>query len=140
MKREKTIKKELRQARVFSEEIRKSVVRDIETGKSTVLQASRELGVVTATIYRWLNKYSRYLKSNKRLIVEDQGEAYRTKELEIKLREFEAVIGRKQMEIDYLNKLIEIAEQELGIGIKKNSNTQPLDGSGQKRGDNTDIR
>lgn len=46
-------------------------------------------------------------------------ELYRSKELEKKAAELEAVTGRKQMEIEYLNKLIDIAGQDLGIDLKK---------------------
>ena len=46
------------------------------------------------------------------------------------MRELEGMLGRKQIAIDYLEKLIELAEKELSIDIKKNLNTPPSNGSG----------
>jgi len=109
----------LRPLRVFSVEIRRRTVRDIEKGKCTVIQASKELVVSQKSIYRWINQYSLFLKQSKRMVVEDKSEAYRSQELEKKLKEAEAMLGRKQMEIEFLNKMIEIANDEFKIDIKK---------------------
>jgi transposase len=109
----------LRPLRIFSIEIRRRTVRDIERGKCTVRQASNELVVSPTSIYNWISQYSLYLKQNKRMVVEDKSESYRSKELEKKLKEAEAMLGRKQMEIEFLNKMIEIANEEFKIDIKK---------------------
>src|SRR6187549_2512119 len=101
----------LRTRRIFSESIRKQTVKDIENGQCTVLQASRELQVSDKSIYNWLTRYSRYLGRNKVLIVEEKSEAYRTKELEKRIKELEAALGRKQLEMDLLNKIIELADK-----------------------------
>jgi hypothetical protein len=58
-----------------------------------------------------------------------ESEQYRSKELEKKVAELEAAVGRKQMEIDFLNKLIEIAGDELKVDLKKNFSTPPSGGS-----------
>jgi len=55
-------KKSLRQVKHFSEAIKKQTVTDIEKGKCTVLEASRELLASQQTIYTWLYKYSGYLQ------------------------------------------------------------------------------
>ena len=119
--------------RVFSEEIRRQTVRDIELRKCSVSQASDELKISATAIYKWIYKYSRYLTKNKRMVVENKSEAYRSKELEKKLRELEAVVGRKQMEIDLLNKIIDLANQEYKIDLKKNLLKNPLSGSGSTK-------
>ena len=119
----------LRQVRFFSEAIKKKTVADIESGKVSVLAVSRELGTSFQTVYNWLNKYSRHLRSSKRIVVEMESEAYKTKELEKRIQELEAALGRKQLEIDFLNKIIEKGEEELGIDLKKKSFTPPFSGS-----------
>ena len=119
----------LRAPRFFSSEIHRSTVKDIEQGKCTALQASRELGVSQNSIYRWINRYSVYLKKNKRMVVEDKSEVYRSKELEKKLKEVEAMLGRKQMEIEFLNKMIEIADEEFKIDIRKAVKKRHLNGT-----------
>ena len=132
-------KSTLRQVRVFSEPLRKRAVTDIESGKKSVHEVCREYMVSTTTVYRWLNKYSRHLHSNKRLVVEMQSEGHKTKELERRIRELEAALGRKQMELDYLNKMIEIGSAEVGVDLKKKFDTPPFTGSGSTK-DSTDTK
>ncbi len=119
-----------RQRRIFSEEIRKQTVRDIELGKCTILQASRELQVSNRSIYFWVYKYSLYLQKERVLVVENKSESYRSKELEKRISELEAALGRKQMEIDLLNKILDLASEEQNIDIKKNILNRLSNGSG----------
>jgi hypothetical protein len=51
--------------------------------------------------------------------IKDKSEADRSKELERRLYEMEAALGRNQMEIDYLNKIIDLANEEDGTDLKK---------------------
>lgn len=124
----------LRQRRVFSEDLKKRVVRDIELGKASILAAAREYEVTKANVYRWLRKYSRHLLTPKTMIVQMDSEAYKTKEFEKKIRELEAALGRKQLEIDFLNKLIDQGKEELGVDLKKKFSTPPFSGSGSTSG------
>ena len=126
--------------RHFSEEIRRRSVSDIESGKASVKQVSLELLVSETSIYRWIYKYSRYLKKNIVMVVEDKSESYRSKELEKRLKEAEAALGRKQMEIDFLNKLIEFADEEYHIDIKKNLSKGPSPGSKSTKGKDTSSK
>lgn len=116
----KALKKVKRQNRFFSEEIRKQVIRDIEKGKCTVTQAARELQTSHTTIYKWMYRYSLYLQKDRVLVVENKSEAYRSDELQKRINELEAALGRKQMEIDLLNKVIELAGKEQNVDLKKN--------------------
>jgi transposase len=120
--------------RIFSEAVKRKVVKDIEEGKASVLAASRELGVCHQTIYQWLNKYSRHLHSSKQLVVEMQSEAYKTKQLEQRILELEAALGRKQLEVEFLNKMLELGSKELGVDLKKNVSTPPFSGSAPTKG------
>jgi transposase-like protein len=122
-------KTNLRASRVFSEALKKKVVKDIESGKATVLQASREYSVSFQAIYQWLNKYSRHLQSSKRIVVEMKSESYKTRELEKRIQELEAALGRKQLEVDFLNKMIELGSEQVGVDIKKKFSTPPFNGS-----------
>jgi transposase-like protein len=120
MKQKTQKKTSLRPKRTFSEVVKKQMVASIENGKCTVLEVSRELGTHEQTIYRWIYRYSRYLSKNKVMVVEDKSEGFRTKELEKQLKEAQAALGRKQMELDFLNKLIELASAEYKTDLKKN--------------------
>jgi transposase-like protein len=123
-------KTSLRQRIFHSEDIKKQIVRDIEKGKCTVLQASRELQVSFQTIYNWLYRYSINLQRQSILVVENKSEAYRSKELEKRITDLEAALGRKQMEIDLLKKIIDLASKEKDIDLKKNILDQLSNGTG----------
>lgn len=110
----------LRPRRVFSQDVKRGIVKDIESGRCSALSASRELGTSAQTIYRWIYQYSRHLQKNKVMVVEDQSESYRTKELEKQIKDLQAALGRKSMEVDYLNMLIEVAGKDLKVDLKKN--------------------
>ena len=58
-----------------------------------------------------------------------ESESYKTKELEKRIQELEAALGRKQLEIDFLNKLIDLGKEELGVDLKKKLFTPPFNGS-----------
>lgn len=113
-------KESLKPVRFFSAQIKQSVVKDIEDGKCSAAQAGRELGVSSQTVYKWIYRYSRYLQKSKIMVVEDQSEAYRTKELEKRIKELEAALGRKGLELEYYKCLVEVAEERYHVDIKKN--------------------
>jgi hypothetical protein len=51
------------------------------------------------------------------------------KDHELRIKEMERIIGQKQLQIDYLEKMIELANNEFDIDIKKNSDTLQSGGS-----------
>ncbi len=53
------------------------------------------------------------------------------KDLEDRIKELERTVGQKQIMIDYLDKMIDIAKEELDIDIKKKFNTSLSSGSGK---------
>jgi len=128
------VKITLRQRRIFSDKLKKKIVKDIEQGKVNVAGAVREYAVSPQTVYTWLKNFSAHLHPSVTLVMQMDSEQYRSKELEKKVAELEAALGRKQMEIDYLNKLIEIAGQDLAIDLKKNISMNRLDGTGKIKG------
>jgi transposase len=127
------VKLSLRPRRIFSDKLKKKVVKDIEQGKVNVTGASREYQVSTKAIYVWLKKYSANLHASTTLVMQMDSEQYRSKELQKKVAELEAALGRKQMEIDYLNKLIEIASKDSGIDVKKNTSMPASTGTGRTK-------
>jgi phage regulator Rha-like protein len=87
--------------------------------------------VSSTSIYRWIEKYSGCWQKNQVLIVENKSETYRSKELEKQVKELEAALGRKQLEIDFLNKLIEQAGEVFKTDLK-NFSTPSSNVSGLK--------
>ena len=127
------VRKSLRPRRIFSVQLKKKIVKDIDEGKTNVTGVSREYQVSAVAIYKWLKKYSSHLHPSTTIVMQMDSEQYRSRELEKKIAELESVIRRKQMEIDYLNKLIELAQEDLGIDLKKNINTVASVGSGDTK-------
>lgn len=124
----------LRTRRIFSESLRKKIVSDLDSGKASIAAVMREYEVSHQTVYNWVNKYSRHLQSYKTIVLQMDSEGYKTKELEKRVKELEAALGRKQLEVEFLNKMIELGKEKFGIDLKKNYAPPPSSGSGADRG------
>jgi transposase-like protein len=119
-------KSSLKQLRVFSEDIRKEVVRKVENGEFTVSQAAREYSISSnQTIYAWLYRYSRTLKKGTRLVMEKDSLDQSNEALKKKIKELEAALGRKSLEADLYRIMIEEASKEFKVDIKKNFGGEP---------------
>lgn len=122
---EKTIR------RTFSEEFRRKKVWEIENKLTTVSQVSRNYNVSRTGIYYWLRKYSKHYQPSLKVVLQMESEEEKTKKLQSRIAELERALGRKQMELDYLNKLIELEGKRLGADLKKKAGLPPLNGSEQ---------
>jgi len=131
------IKPTKRQIRFFSESFRKSKVREIERNLTTVLEVSREFQVSTTAVYNWLYKYSTLRARQVRQIVEPMSDAHKIKELKKKIEELERLVGQKQIQLEFKDKMIEIAEEMYKVDIKKKLGSQLSSGSGSTE-ENTD--
>ena len=109
----------LRKVRQFSEPFKKEKVNQIDEGKITVLQLSRIYEVSTTSVYNWIRKYSRYAGQNEKVVVEKVSEASKTLYLQKKVAELEQLIGQKQVEVEYLKKVIEFGSELTETDIKK---------------------
>lgn len=127
------VKLSLKPRRIFSNKLKRKIVKDIEQGKVNVTGVCREYQVSNVSVYVWLKKFSSHLHPSSTLVMQMDSEQYRTKELEKKIAELEAALGRKQMEIDYLNKLIDIAGKDLAVDLKKNINTSVSGGTSKTK-------
>jgi hypothetical protein len=58
------------------------------------------------------------------MVVQKESEAQRTSQLLVQVAELERRLGQKQMQLDYLEKLVELASKEYSIDLKKNFNVQ----------------
>lgn len=125
-----TASTEERQLRMFSEDLKRKIVRDIESKKLKISQVCREYEVRDNTVRKWLQKYGVNKEKKIRTVVETESDALNVVALQKKVAELERIIGQKQIELDFNNKMIELAEQEYNIDIKKKSKPKPSDGSG----------
>jgi transposase len=115
--------------RIYSEEFKKTRIKEYENGKFTVSELSRLYGVHRNIIYSWIYKYSAYNKKSIKVVEMSQSSTKKLKDLELRIKELEQIVGQKQLKIDYLEKMIDIAKEELNIDIKKNSDTLQSGGS-----------
>jgi transposase-like protein len=121
--------KRIQSPRRYSEEYKRKLVQDFEKGIMSVPQMERQYGIKTSCIYRWIYKYSSYNEKNSRIVEMKHSQTNRVKELQEKVKELERAVGQKQMQIDYLEKMIDMTQQHYSIDIKKNFSTQPCGGS-----------
>lgn len=124
----------IKKQRKFSEAFKKSIVNDFESGKFSVIQLERLHKIKGQIIYRWIYQYSQVNEKGQRIVEMKDSSTQKLKELEKKVMELERAVGQKQIQIDYLEKMIDIAKDELNIDIKKNSNTPLSSGSVTAKG------
>ncbi len=125
--RKKTLSKpknKLRKSRVFSDTFKRQKVKEIDQGLYSVTEVSNLYEVSKQSVYRWLYKYSINHQKGVRHVVEMESEAQKTKALLARVAELEQVIGQKQLQIDFLEKLVAVSSAELQLDIKKNFGTK----------------
>lgn len=128
----------IRKNRIFSEELKKRIVEDLVYKRIKVTQASRLYEVTRSSLYKWLYKYSAHHHPGTRIVIEMESEEQKRKGHLERISQLERIIGQKQLEIDYLNKLLEIGSKELGLDLKKTFEPKPLNGSESNK-NNTDT-
>ena len=105
-----------RQIRYFSESLKKQIVDDLEKNITTITEVNKHYSVSRTSIYRWIYKYSPYAN-----------------------KELERIVGQKQLQIDFKDKMIEIAEEEYKVDIRKKLSSRLSSGSGAT-GSSTGIK
>ena len=125
-----TSKLVIKQPRTFSEAFKKAKVEELIKKQITIKQLSELYGVSRTAVYKWLYKYSPHHDRNSILVVQMESEEHKTKRLQRQVAELERIVGQKQLEIDFLHKLLELGSQELGFDLKKNFSTKLSSGTG----------
>jgi transposase len=120
---------ELRKVRHFSESLKRKIVSELENCEISISEVASLYSVSVQSVYRWLHLYSKHIQTSTRMVVEMESEAKKTIELSARIAELERIIGQKQLTIDYLDKLIELAGHHYEIDLKKTFVTPPSSGS-----------
>ena len=113
--------KRLGKRRIFSEDFRLKIVSDYESGRFSVAELSKLYDINPQSIYNWIYKYSKYNKKSLKVVELKDSQIDKLKEKDKRIAELERALGQKQMNIDYLEKMIDLAKEEYDIDIKKNS-------------------
>jgi transposase len=120
----------LLQNRYFSEEFKKKRVKELENNVATITDICKTYHVSRTSVYRWLYKYSDMAKKQIRQVVETKSDTRKIQLLEERIKELEQIIGKKQILIDFQEKMIEIAEQTYSVDIKKKLGSKASSGTG----------
>lgn len=119
----------LRTRRDFSKEFKLARVREYESGEYSVTELSRLFSIQSRVLYRWIHQYSNYNKKSAIIVEMKDSATKKLKDYEKRIADLERALGQKQLNIEFLEKMIELAKEEYNIDLKKNSATPPLNGS-----------
>ena len=108
-----------RQNRYFSNSFKKERVREIERNLTTVTDISREYEVTRAAVYKWIYKFSLMRKKGVKQVVELLSDTKKIQMLKDQVKELEQIVGQKQIQIEFQEKMIELAEEKYQVDIKK---------------------
>ena len=117
--------RQLKKRRRFTDEFKKEIVSIFESGKLSVLQLQKLYGINGTVIYRWIYKFSTFNEKGCRIVEMSVSSHNKLKELEAKVKQLEQIVGQKQIAIDYLEKMIELAGSEFNIDVKKITTPNP---------------
>jgi transposase-like protein len=126
-------KLEIKQRREFSEAFKREKVKDLVEKRISIKQLCKLYEVSRTSVYNWLYLYSPHHEQKTILVVQMESEAYKSQMLQQRVAELERIVGQKQLELDFLNKLFELGSEELGFDIKKNLSTKLSNGTGTEK-------
>ena len=119
-----------RQNRYFNETFKRLKVSELERNILTIAELCREHQVTRAAVYKWIYKYSLMRKKQHKQVVEPESETRKVLLLKQEVAELQRTIGEKQVKMDFLERVIELAEAEYGLDIKKKFTARPSIGTG----------
>ena len=120
----KSTKLNIRQRRIFSEEFKREKVQELNAGLYNISSFCKLWEITSPTVYRWIYLYSPEHRKGTTMVIQKESEAHRTSQLLVQVAELERRLGQKQMQLDYLEKLVELASKEYDVDLKKNFNVQ----------------
>ncbi|MBI5326602.1 MAG: transposase [Ignavibacteriae bacterium] len=119
---------QLRQRRIFSTELKKKLVEEIEYKRLKVRDVCNLYHVSDTIVYKWIKLYSLTSNNGSTMVVESDSKETKIDRLREYILDLERNVGKKQLEIDFLNKVIEICSSELGYDVKKKCTTSHFNG------------
>jgi transposase-like protein len=119
-----------RNYRLYPDTVKRELVRDYQTSDCSLAYLSRKYGIGSRTvIYQWLKKYgdNAYLSSQKEpiKIIQDMPEdSAEVQKLKMRIRQLEKELEDARLLSEAYSLMIQKAEEELKIPIKKKYNTK----------------
>ena len=108
--------------KIYSESFKKEVVREVKAGLLSKAEARRKYNIPgSSTIIGWIRKFDGKRSNNRQIMDYKQTD----KETLIKrIKELERKLEDEQIRSEGLSKMIDIAEEQLKITIRKKSATK----------------
>jgi transposase-like protein len=128
-------RKQQRIVRYFSEDFKRKKVQEIDNNLTSVTQVSSTYQVSRAAVYKWVYKYSLLYKKGLKQVVEAKSDTRKIQQLQEKIKHLEQSIGQKQLKIEFLEKMVDLTEEQYKIDIKKKATSLPWSGSGGTKKD-----
>ena len=105
----------------YSPAFKQKVISEIESGKLTINGARKLYGIGGGSmIQTWIKKLGKFHMLNKVVRVEMKDEVSKLKQLEKDKKELESALAQAHLKLLAYESLIEVAEENLGIDLKKN--------------------
>ncbi len=105
----------------YNETFKMAVVAEVLSGEISQTKALKKYGIGGhCTITKWIKKYGSNKELKEITKIRMPHDKLKIKELKTRIRQLESIVSDLQLEKKALNKIIEIAEQEYKISIKKN--------------------
>ena len=121
------------QRQSYNETFKMSVVAEVLSGQISQTAALKKYGINGhSTISKWIKKYGRNKELKKITKVHMPNDKVKIRELKTRIQQLETLLTDLQLENKSLNKVIEIAEREYKISIKKNSGPKQFLNSSKK--------
>lgn len=112
----------------YSRAFQQKVVSEIESGKLTITEARRLYDIKgVGTIHKWIKKLGKNHLIAKVVRVEMKDERDKIKQLQKEKQELESALAQAHVKMICLESLIECAEEEFNIDLKKKfGSRQPI--------------
>lgn len=111
---------ELQRRRKFSDDFKRQIVNEYESGNFTINELSSLHQIDRKQLYRWIYRYSLYNKKGLKVVEYEESSEKKLKELQAYIKELERALGRSNLESEYYKRMVELAKTQLGLDLKKN--------------------
>lgn len=114
-------------SRRYSESFREQVVSEVESGRMSCAEASREYGISKSLMKNWLNEYGKFRPQ--RSIVEVVMKSEKEK-----ISELEKALSEAHLKLRLYDKMLELAGKKYKTDLKKTFGNQVSEGAKDKGG------
>lgn len=112
----------------YSDSFKLGVVRRVANGELTKEQARLEYGIGgNSSILEWMKKFGYCSDPNIHLPMAESHDKMDPEQLKKKVRQLEKQLKNERIRSEFYQTMIDVAERELGISIRKKSDTNPSD-------------